>query len=134
MKRKSLNPNKASCKSWLASTIWFSSKKQPDSIRLRVRFMERADTTFMPCIGTMNRSEFPSPGLRPPSSPPRAVEREARGKPTRFRDRALGPWMSNERGTASNAAEPRLAPLEHARLRDVGRQHARVFAGVDDAV
>src|SRR5213593_4093190 len=34
---------------------------------------------FLKCIGTMNRSESPSPGLRPPSPPPKAGERAGRG-------------------------------------------------------
>jgi len=29
----------------------------------------KAPTTFVPCIGTLNRYESPSPGLRPPSPP-----------------------------------------------------------------
>src|SRR5437762_2956229 len=40
MKRKSLKPNNGCSRSWPASTIWFSSQKRPDSVRLRVRFME----------------------------------------------------------------------------------------------
>src|SRR5436309_12430681 len=41
MKRRSPKPNNTCCRSWPASTIWFFSQKQPDSTRLRVRFMER---------------------------------------------------------------------------------------------
>ena len=39
----------------------------------------RASSALRPCSGTMNRSESPSPGLRPPSPPPKAGERAGRG-------------------------------------------------------
>src|SRR5580765_7505055 len=42
---------------------------------VRARLVVGEPATFVPCIWTMNWSEFPSPGLQPPSPPPKAGER-----------------------------------------------------------
>src|SRR6266487_2881436 len=61
--------------------------------------MERAPFRYSACIGTMNRSEFPSPGLRPPSPPPKAGERAGRAE-----------VHGKRQADSENAKAPRLPP------------------------